>query len=205
MSPSHRLRCLSRKQGKAVRLRLRPGDQATHYTSGLAKLLGKAAPDTISPVRVDALMRGYLGTLGLSIAATTSAVHDSFAAGEAPDRRPEEWPLIGRYLRRAPARSTIYVEDFYELRDEVTRLMGSARAYIRQGRLAEAQALLADNPNAPGLYRMVNTVAERMQAINAELRRLREDPAMPGSEKRQQIDFMLAQRNELAKQALAGR
>lgn len=183
--------------------RLRPGEQVKDRTSALSRALGELFPETVSPVRMDALIRGYLGTLGTTIMAASDAAAGLYDDNPAPDGRIEDIPVIGRFLRDEPAFSTVYVQDFYELRQEVTALMASARHLNRIGLKREARELIAEtDPLAPKIAKLANRTAREISQINGRLRLIREDRALPGAEKRRRIDALLARKNALAQRAV---
>ena len=94
---------------------LRPGEQVGPYTSWLATSLGKAFPETISPRRVDHLLRGVGGgTAGDALSAIEQMA--GLKAG-ALRSEPSETPVVGRALRRGGQFSAVnrQLADLYDL------------------------------------------------------------------------------------------
>ena len=93
-------------------LRLAPGEQQGPYTSKVAKWIGEAFPDSVSPRRVDFAMRQFAG----------GALPDFLTAvGLGPDKvsREPEWSdvfAIGRLFRRGGqfSANTQPLQDFFE-------------------------------------------------------------------------------------------
>lgn len=87
-----------------TQLDLPPGDQFAPYTSELAKALGRAFPENVSPRRVDALVRGvFAGTGSDALAATDALVH-ALGLTPAQPTLQREWeasdlPILGRIFR----------------------------------------------------------------------------------------------------------
>ena len=99
---------------------LPPGEQKSAFTSGLARLAGEMFPDTISPRKVDFLVRSLTGGLGSDIVGAIDFVllgqdrSDSiqnFAAGELA-----ELPVIGRGFLRGGTKGSRsrFVDKIYE-------------------------------------------------------------------------------------------
>jgi hypothetical protein len=111
---------------------LPPGDQRGPYTTRLAEWIGDAFPNTASPRRIDAAVRGYFGgavpdlldALGLGAAKRTR------------EREPADLTVIGRLFRRGGefSAANLALGDYYE---ELTRLSARMEADTRamnQGR-----------------------------------------------------------------------
>jgi hypothetical protein len=102
---------------------LPPGDQRGPYTTKLAQWIGDAFPNTLSPRRIDAAVRGYFG----------GAVPDLVEAlglgstGNARDRELADVPVLGRLFRHGGESSAANqaIADFY---DDYTALKARAEA-----------------------------------------------------------------------------
>lgn len=183
--------------------RLRPGQRAGETTSALAKGLGSLAPDTISPARVDHLLRGYFGTLGAAIMGASNAVADSLKEGEKPAMRAEDVPVVGWTVRgTSPALSTRYLTDFYDYRNKVQQLAASAKKLRQSGdaeSIQEAQRIETETPGLYGAAKAGDAFGDAIATLRKQMRTIRDDPKMPGTEKRRKLDALIAQRNDLAK------
>lgn len=87
---------------------LPPGEQFAPYTSELAKALGRAFPDTLSPRRIDAAVRSTLGGAGGDALALGDRLVQTLALTPLTDRRAAEasdLPILGRVFRRGGASS----------------------------------------------------------------------------------------------------
>lgn len=91
---------------------LPPGDQRTEYTSWLARALGDAVPDVISPRRVDAAIRQFGG------GAASDLVEAIGLQGELHDRgwEPSDVPIVGTLFRRGGAFTAAnrHIQSFYD-------------------------------------------------------------------------------------------
>lgn len=181
---------------------VRPGDRSDNRTSALAKGLGSLAPDTISPARVDALLKGYLGTLGSYIMGASNTVGDVLTDSARPTQRIEDTAVIGRFFRQNPARSTQYMTDFYELQDKVGQVAGSIRARMKLGDTEGARELMKENPGAVELSRVADRMGDQISTIRSRIKVIQADTKMSGDEKRKQIDGLQERINGLAERAV---
>lgn len=181
---------------------VRPGDRSDNRTSALAKGLGAMAPETISPARVDAFLRGYLGTLGSYIMGASNTIADALSDNARPTQRIEDTAVIGRFFRQNPARSTQYMTDFYDLQDKIGQVAGSIRARVKIGDEEGARALARDNPGALELSRMADRMGDQISQIRSRIKVIQADAKLSGDEKRRQIDGLQERINGLAERAV---
>ena len=116
---------------------LPPGAQRAEYSSELAKALGNAFPNQVSPRRVDAAIRALLGGVGADLADAPGALMKALGIQERTrEPEPADMAIIGRLWRRggqwsAQERSLM---DFW---DDYSRYTARARDWksaMREGR-----------------------------------------------------------------------
>jgi len=122
-----------------------PSEQYRESTSGIAKLAGKALPNWMgmSPLEIENLMRGYLGSAFNYITFFTDyAIHrPMFGLVDKPQSLATDNPLFRRLFKGR----SMGGQDFYDLRDEVghvtanigilkTRSPKAAREYLIENR-----------------------------------------------------------------------
>lgn len=150
-------------------LDLPPGDQFAPYTSELAKALGRAFPEQVSPRRVDAGVRSILGGAGGdTLAASDTLVHALGLRPAQPTLQREseaaDLPILGRLFRHGGTETgnNQTLGDFWDKYLEFTARQQSktnpldAREQVYYlGTLKPAQAILkmteASASAAPGL------------------------------------------------------
>lgn len=111
---------------------LPPGEQRSPYTTKLGQWLGHAFPNTISPRRFDAAVRGYFGGAlpdlqqSLEAAGVKAGI---LGASTAVEREEElsDLPVLGRMFRRGGefSAANLSIGDYY---DELTRLSAKVAA-----------------------------------------------------------------------------
>ena len=169
-----------------AQVNLRPGEQVGPYTSWLATSLGKAFPETISPRRVDHLLRG----VGGGTASDTLSAIEQMAGLKAGALRsePSETPVVGRALRRGGQFSAVnrQLADLYDLhyywqaRARNKELAPELAAYARyvddQIQMVKFGQRVAEQTEdlkaRQSLYRDLTRQAESMLADAKRLKRL---------------------------------
>lgn len=193
--------------------RLRPQDRYTERTSEVAKLLGQLGlPDPaqlamgrykeLSPVQMDALLRGYFGWVGTSVAtALDYGIRPLLDGGERPDMRLRDVFLAGNFVESLPAGSSRYVTQLYEQSREVEQAYASYREALKRGDPAQAREILEAEREKIARRETVNRVRGELSDIATQMRRVQNSPTMPGEEKRRRLDELERQRDRLARQA----
>ena len=142
-------------------------EQYTKSTSEISKFIGSSG--VIAPVNVDHLIKGYLGTTGgLGLMVT-----NWLANGASDQPKPEKsWqdaiastPGLSAFVAREYGNAD--KNDFYELREEVSKVNNTINAMTKQGRTEEAKELFADKQD-------LMKVKTQVSNINNQLTKLRE-------------------------------
>lgn len=159
----------------------------------------------VSPLRLEALWNGYLGTLGsYAIMASDALVAPNPAFGEAPEKTLASYPLFRRFLRQPPYASTSFEADFYELAKETERVVATARKLQSEARGDDLAAYLSEDDKAVlfGMAGVSSRVGTRAREINSAINMLRRDPSLSAAQKRQQIDELQTEQNRLFQEAV---
>ena len=113
------------------------GFQDYYGTLELAKAIGKQFD--ISPLRVQHAMTGYGGTIGSYLLAMANPIlrdEDQIL----PTRRLEDYPILRRFLTSKQGGGL--QSQFYELMDDVNRIVPTLNRLSRQGRMEEYEAYM---------------------------------------------------------------
>jgi hypothetical protein len=165
--------------------------QFNDRTSELAKLFGYIG---ISPMKVDYLLRGYLGTVGGVLLDTTDAVAD-------PNRMAKpinKLPLIKTFMYDDTGRG--YKTEFYDFRERVDKVVNSVNTFKREGRLEELQDYLTeDKMNLYAMKGVVNKIEDQLGKLRQYRNIIANDPDLSSSEKREKVDEILQLEKELLK------
>ena len=178
-------------------LGVKPGEQFTAHTHRSAIEIGQALG--VSPLKLEHLTRNYLGTLGVYLMGAGDAV-----VGDHPETGPEPASrgivAASRFRRVGPYTRTQWEEDFYDMLDasrEVVKTANHMRATLRA---ESAEGEILENEEVYGRARAL----ERIKSTSDEMRRamtaVRYNADLTADEKREQIDELQGDLNELMKE-----
>lgn len=163
--------------------------QFNNSTSELAKLFGHIG---ISPMKVDHLLRGYLGTAGGVMLDVTDAVAD-------PNRMSKpinKLPLIKTFMYDDTGRG--YKTEFYAFREEVDKVVNSVNTFKREGRAEELQEYLTeDKLKLYAMQGVVNRMEEQLGRLRQYRNIIANDPDLTPAEKREKTDEILKAEKDL--------
>ena len=185
---------------------LSPEKRARAWTSSTtiatSELMNKVSwgKVVLSPVQMQHLVRGYFGWLGSTALAGTDFLIDSVK--DSPDKpmmRSSEWPVVKRFVRANPARSTKYTSLFYERWNEI----GQAYADIGDARkskdLEEYRRLILENKNKIQLRRLYNKQGKRLSGIRALTAQIYANESLDPRQKRMELDRLQRRKNAITK------
>lgn len=123
-----------------------PEDQFHSYTTGFAKWLGKAL--NVSPIKVENLVSGYTGGLGLSVMRAVDGFVSEPEQLEDPGFDWEDLPGIGTFFRQKPHRQSAAVQEIYDLDRHLSQLKGSDKLSPAQtsmrALITQAKTMISD-------------------------------------------------------------
>ena len=112
--------------------------------------IGSVTGDTLglSPVQLEALVRGHLGTLGiLSLNTIDTALSNAGLIPAKPDGVMPGGDILGinRFIREGADPSNKWVGEVYDLRREANEIYTGVRALRESGRREAARELMTEN------------------------------------------------------------
>jgi len=127
---------------------LQPAYQVGPGTSRLAEGLGEmtkgmAKELQVSPMKIDQLISGYTGTMGMYLMNLMDAVYDMNTDSPKPARRFEQMPLIRRFAIDPEARGNVTA--YYELKNSVDSIVRTSNMLERTMNYEELPGYLMDN------------------------------------------------------------
>ena len=162
-------------------------------TSEIAKQLGAAF--NISPIKVDNLIRGYTGSMGLAMVQAFNFAMPTAGTPEQAAKRLSDAPVIGPLFQ--PENAGGIAGAVYDRMAEINEVKRTYDKLIKEGRGAEARAFLQDNIEeyaksafAGNVQTQMNKITQAMNAIKAS--------SMTPSEKREQLDKLQDLRIKIA-------
>jgi hypothetical protein len=124
----------------------------------------------------------------------------AFFGDKLPEMRTDQMPVVRRFYQDEPARGTKFESQFYDMLGEAKRLQGTLRELDRQGRPDIADQKEQD-PLA-GESKPLERANKSLQSLNAEMKAVRRADDLTPAEKRQRLDALTVERNQLLKDAV---
>lgn len=163
---------------------LDPAERFRANTTELAKALG--AVGGVSPLKIDHLIRGYTGGLGLELTAMLNPLLGGGAKPEAPEKRLTDIPVIRAFFE--PIEGRAIIDRAYEFMDDASRKESTFKKLVEEGRDAEAQAYLDKYAEEISYGKSAAKFKQTMGKITEAERTVRADPVMSPKEKRKMLD-----------------
>jgi hypothetical protein len=177
---------------------MQPGTRTRDSTSAFADALGNEL--NVSPVKIDHLIQGYTGGLGLTLMNVASSLVFGKDRGPAPaESLTSQLPIIGSTFQ--PKDAGAIVDEAYSVMQEASRVKASYNDLITRGRPDAAAAYLAKNAEEFNKATMSQQFTSTMGQFQKQLQAIMISGATP-EEKRVAIDNLKAQRTAYAEQTL---
>lgn len=156
----------------------------------------------LSPKQLEHLVNGYLGTMGAyGLMMSDWLVNAASDKGASPAKYWHERPIIKAIYRgdgSAPASSTKYIGQLYDMLDEVTTLHNTVNAYRKDNRLDDANALIKKDGDKLRSRSSLTSAQRTLRQIRNQMDLIRRDKTLTAEQKRDRINRLLVRRNDLA-------
>lgn len=164
--------------------------QYTSSTSNLGKLLSHLTLGVLNPIEADHLVRGLFGTVG----STAGWFSDMFTSDK-PERVWARNPIIGQVFLPPEPRGR---EDlFYELKQRSDEAYNTWETLNKRSRVSDAREYFKENKALIQVHDYIVNAEAGLKEINAEIRRLSDDPRLTPTEKRNRITYFQSQKNNI--------
>lgn len=152
-----------------------PTERYRENTSELSKMIGSVTGEVgLSPVKLDYLIRGYFGSLGVALAQIANPVLASTPEKEVakPTTKVSQMPVIGSLFQPVEGRGP--VDEAYAKMEEIKQAKGTFTRLVEQGKQAEARAFaqqysteLAMASTSGAVYKRLGELSKQERAIKA--------------------------------------
>lgn len=186
--------------------RMRPQDRYTASTSMIARgastasnaLTGVIGKESLSPVQIDELIRGYFGWLGSFVLSSADQLARP-ASGE-PSRPSMDYSktLSGGMVASLDGASSRYVSQMYDQARTLEEAYGSWKQMLKEGKVDDAADYYADNAGQLALYKHVERTKADAAKLNQQLRSVENSDAAP-DEKRDEINRIRDEQDQVAR------
>jgi hypothetical protein len=156
-------------------------DRVDRSTTTIARLASAATGNTVSPIKMQAVLNGYLGSIGSGMMAGFDTILSRFdvipnkPAGPFGD--PTDIPAIlgnmsglGRFYRTDETKVSRFVGDFYELKEKATQVSNAIAEASRTGNFDRMIELQTEKGQLAGMNRMINRASTQLSELNRQIR-----------------------------------
>lgn len=163
-------------------------------TSELAKQVG--ALTGMSPIKIENLIRGYTGGMGLALAQSLNFSMPTAGNPEQATKRLSDAAVIGPLFQ--PADAGGQVSAVYDRMNDVLETKRTYDKLVKEGRMADARALVQDDVEKFTKYAIAGNVQEQLGKVTQAMNAIKASSLSP-DEKREQLDKLQALRIQIAK------
>lgn len=187
---------------------LSPTERKKAWTSQTAIGLSKVA-DTmlwddvvLSPIQIDHLIKGYFGWVGGTVVGGVDLLARPLTGQpEKPDKRIEDYPVLGRFFRQGEARNSRFITEFYERQREISQHYADVKNYKAEKEWGKYKEALSEYKDDLKDRKRFNRISKKLSALTKRIK-LIHNSNQSGSIKRMKIDILNRKRVNLAKQTL---
>ena len=177
-------------------LRAKPNTSETMRAIGMAS---RDLPESlqVNPVRAEALLRGYLNTWGMYGLMLSDK---AFFGDKLPETRTDQLPVVRVDDSQARPPPTKVERQFVGMMGEAKLL----QAAVREMDTTDRTATTYQKEQSPlaGEAKPLERAAKNLQGINSEMKAVRRAADQTPAEKRQRLDGLTVERNQLLKDAV---
>ena len=161
--------------------------QYTNNTSELAKALGHFG---MSPMKIDHLLKAYFGYTGGLALMTTDALINAGSDVPKPDKSMRDFvaSVPGMSAFVAKEHGTKLMNDFYELRDDVSTAVNTFNKLKKEGTPEERKEYREKNQELLRVKSSVNNMNNVLTKIREQEKRIYNNRTMSGEEKRVKLE-----------------
>ena len=173
-------------------------------TTGLARLIGSVTGEVgVSPIKIDYLIRGYTGGLGIAITQLANPlVNVVLPKDEVPEptTKLSKTPFIGGLFQPVEGRGTIDMA--YDRMKQIKEVDGTIKDMLKAGRGADARALAQQYSTELALVSTSGAVFKQLGDLAARARQVRDAANLSTEQKDEILKRLDAQREQVARMYL---
>lgn len=184
--------------------KLRPAERYDYRTSSTMKAIADgldAAGLGVSPKRLEHLVNGYFGTMGMYALSAADAVTRN-VDGSAPRaaKRIEDYPVVGRFIRDNPAMGTKWLQEFYDAKHEADQVFASVQKLRNEGEVQKAMSLASGEKVKLGFRPALENIQNQLGRIRKAQTEVNNSRVLTPEAKRARLDQLIDQRNKIVAQ-----
>jgi hypothetical protein len=159
-----------------------PEFQTGPGTSSLADFVGKTLG--LSPMKVDHIMKGYTGTMGMYAVDLIDSVMDLYGDSPKADKRFEQMPIIKRFALDPESRGTVTA--YYKLKDSVDTAVRTVNLLEKSMDPEEYASYLQENVGILAFKDQIRDMEKPMKEFR-DMKKLINSSPMSGKEKQEAL------------------
>ncbi|BCA91878.1 LPD38 domain-containing protein [Vreelandella aquamarina] len=165
----------------------------------LESAVGSDSMLALSPLQIDYLVNGYLGSVGGYAAGMADTFWRRANGQQAPSSRWTESRPIRRFYRNleTPAYSTRYMDVFYKGLQEADRVYADLRKMEEMGAIEEARELAQNKGDLLRLRKQLQDARGDLSDINKRMDQVRQSTEMDPDYKRRELERLRTVRNRI--------
>lgn len=172
-----------------------PEFQVGPSTTKIAQSIGNSLG--VSPMKVDHVIQGYTGTMGMYLVDAIDSILSSNDASPKADKRFEQMPIIKRFAVDKAAKGT--VSAYYDLKNSVDEVVRTVNLLERTGKIEDIEAYMTKNAPMFAAQDYVKAIESEMKSLREALVQVRSSD-MTGAEKKDAISELTEAQNQLTSQ-----
>lgn len=174
--------------------------QYNESTSATAKAAGNILG--VSPMKADYLMNAILSSLTPYVTFVTDAIAKSAGVEGAPNKRTVDYLGAGWVSRNAETMGNRYIQDFYQLKQDVDETYFAVRQMFLEQKHDEATAFLKSNEKKIAMRGILDATQKQLKAYTNQLIAIRGDEDLSDEQRKKKEDEIFKQRNSLLSRTL---
>jgi hypothetical protein len=181
-----------------------PSARYNEYTSETMRAISSALPESLgaSPKRLEHLMHGYLGAMGMyALGAADVMVGEASGMPESPAMRIDSLPVIKAFYQESPALHTRYGTEFYDMLNEVGQINKTINAYRKEGAEDKADSLHDENIDKLRHRKQLEGANKHTSALRKQIDAVYRGN-LPADAKKTRIEILSGKINKLQKDAV---
>jgi hypothetical protein len=176
---------------------MEPGYRYRDNTTALAREVGELTG--FSPIKMEYLIRGYTGGMGMALLAALSAPFGGDGP-EAATKRASDMPVVGTLFQ--PKDASGIIDATYDRMQQVNRVKETYEGLLNKGRQADAEKYLKENIDEMALASVAGSFKQFMGQITEHERQIRASNMTP-EKKREALEQARQAKIKLASAARA--
>lgn len=177
-----------------------PTERYRTSTTEIAKMIGSITGDAgLSPIKLDYLIRGYTGGLGIALVSLANPLLNTEAA-EAPTKKTSQLPFVGGLFQPIEGRGTL--DAAYERMLEIQQAKGTYDSLVQRGKKEEAAEFREEYIDKISSASVSGTVQQKLGELAKLKRQVQSAPNMSTERKDELLKRLEAQQNKLAERFL---